>query len=210
VELKAGSTVLAVSDDGDEDVPERLDLVVVEVSLRRVFDGGASFGHRSARRGRRRDICSPAVRGRPTRPDVLNKLAVAAKVRPIGPRQIRHLVASSLLDAGCGLHEVAEQLGHDAATLIRYYIRVSAARRLQATDRIAELMTLLDGQAKPFPNRPDCTTSLLPEAGTSADMHRPKPANFVSGGKRPRPRRRKTDPITRPPVVAVGGHGPAG
>jgi integrase len=84
--------------------------------------------------------------GRPLRPDNLtdrfNQLAVAAGVRPIGPHQIRHLVASSLLDAGYGVHEVAERLGHDPATLMRYYTRINAARRLQATDRIAELMTL--------------------------------------------------------------------
>ncbi|PRY18877.1 tyrosine-type recombinase/integrase [Pseudosporangium ferrugineum] len=83
--------------------------------------------------------------GQPIRPDNLtdrfNQLASAANVRPIGPHQIRHLIASTLLDAGYGVHEVAERLGHDPATLMRYYTRVSAARRLQATDRIAELMT---------------------------------------------------------------------
>jgi integrase len=62
--------------------------------------------------------------GRPMRPDNLtdrfNQLAEAAQVRPIGPHQIRHLIASSLLDAGYGVHEVAERLGHDPATLMRY------------------------------------------------------------------------------------------
>ena len=104
--------------------------------------------------------------GRPLRPDNLtdrfNHLATAAKVRPIGPHQIRHLIASSLLDAGYGVHEVAERLGHDPAILMRYYTRVSAARRLQATYRIAELMTLSDGQTGPPRNRPDDTTRLLP------------------------------------------------
>ncbi|MCU7730372.1 tyrosine-type recombinase/integrase [Actinoplanes sp. KI2] len=70
-----------------------------------------------------------------------NQLSLAAKVRAIGPHQIRHLIASSLLDAGYGVHEVAERLGHDPATLMRYCTRANAARRLQATDRIAELMT---------------------------------------------------------------------
>jgi integrase len=82
--------------------------------------------------------------GRPLRPDNLtdrfNKLAVAAGVRPIGPHQIRHLTASALFDAGYGVHEVAERLGHDPATLMRYYALVSAARRLQASGRIAELV----------------------------------------------------------------------
>ncbi|GAA0452967.1 site-specific integrase [Actinoplanes capillaceus] len=82
--------------------------------------------------------------GSALRPDNLtdrfNKLAVAAGVRPIGPHQIRHLTASALFDAGYGVHEVAERLGHDPATLMRYYTRVSAARRLQASGRIAELV----------------------------------------------------------------------
>jgi integrase len=81
---------------------------------------------------------------RALRPDNLtgrfNQLAVAAGVRPLGPHQIRHLTASSLLDAGYGIHEVAERLGHDPATLMRYYTRVNAARRRQATDDIAKLM----------------------------------------------------------------------
>lgn len=76
-------------------------------------------------------------------------------MRPIGPHQIRHLIASSLLDAGYGVHEIAERLGHDPATLMRYYTRVSASRRLQATDRIAELMTLPQGETGPLQNRPD-------------------------------------------------------
>lgn len=50
---------------------------------------------------------------------IMNQLARAAGVRPIGPHQIRHLLASSLLDAGYGIHEVAERLGHDPATLMR-------------------------------------------------------------------------------------------
>ena len=63
--------------------------------------------------------------GRPMRPDNVtdrfNQLAVAAGVRPLGPHQIRHLIASNLLDAGFGIHEVAERLGHDPGTLMRYY-----------------------------------------------------------------------------------------
>jgi integrase len=112
--------------------------------------------------------------GQPIRPDNLtdrfNQLASAAKVRPIGPHQIRHLIASTLLDAGYGVHEVAERLGHDPATLIRYYARVSADRRLQATDRIAELMTAPGIRPTPLRNWAGCTTSLLPEAGASAEM----------------------------------------
>jgi len=112
--------------------------------------------------------------GQPIRPDNLtdrfNQLAVAAKVRPIGPHQIRHLIASTLLDAGYGVHEVAERLGHDPAALMRYYTRVSAVRRLQATDRIAELMPAPEIQPRALRNWPGCTTSLLTEAGTSAEL----------------------------------------
>jgi len=78
--------------------------------------------------------------GQPLRPDNVthrfNQLAVAAGIRPIGPNQIRHLVASNLLDLGHGIAEVAERLGHDPATLMRYYTRVSATRRRQAADTL--------------------------------------------------------------------------
>ncbi|WP_426513024.1 tyrosine-type recombinase/integrase [Dactylosporangium sp. McL0621] len=61
--------------------------------------------------------------GQPLRPDNLsnrfNQLATAAGVRPLGPHQVRHLLASNLLDLGYGIPEVAERLGHDPATLMR-------------------------------------------------------------------------------------------
>ena len=83
--------------------------------------------------------------GQALRPDNVtsrfNQLAVAAGVRPIGPHQIRHLLASSLLDGGYGIHEVAERLGHDPGTLMRYYSRVNAERSRQATDHIAALIS---------------------------------------------------------------------
>jgi integrase len=70
-----------------------------------------------------------------------NQLAAQAGVRPIGPHQIRHLLASTLLDDGYVIHEVAERLGHDPGTLMRYYTRVDAVRRRQTTDHIAGLLT---------------------------------------------------------------------
>jgi integrase len=86
--------------------------------------------------------------GQPLRPDNVtsrfNKLARAAGVPPIGPHQIRHLLASSLLDAGYGIHDVAERLGHDPATLMRYYTRINAARRRQATEYIARQLLPLE------------------------------------------------------------------
>lgn len=87
--------------------------------------------------------------GQPLRADNVssrfNRLAVAAGVRPIGPHQIRHLLASTLLDAGYGIHEVAERLGDDPGTLMRYYSRVNAARRRQATEQIAGLLDPPEG-----------------------------------------------------------------
>ncbi|MEV4715024.1 site-specific integrase [Micromonospora sp. NPDC049374] len=80
--------------------------------------------------------------GHPLRPDNVtsrfNHLATRAGVRPIGPHQIRHLLASTYLDAGYGIHEVAERLGHDPGTLMRYYTRINATRRQQATEHIAQ------------------------------------------------------------------------
>ncbi|MEU7874544.1 tyrosine-type recombinase/integrase [Dactylosporangium sp. NPDC049140] len=70
-----------------------------------------------------------------------NQLARAAHVRPIGPHQIRHLLASNLLDLGYGIPEVAERLGHDPATLMRYYTRINAHRRQQAAYDLAQLVT---------------------------------------------------------------------
>ncbi|WP_020521679.1 tyrosine-type recombinase/integrase [Catelliglobosispora koreensis] len=82
--------------------------------------------------------------GMPLRPDNLtnqfNKIAKRAGVRPLGPHQLRHRLASSLLDLGYGIHEVAERLGHDPATLMKYYARVSAGRRIRAGQDAARLM----------------------------------------------------------------------
>ena len=99
-------------------------------------------------RGRRKALVSGYMftgrHGQPLRPDNVtdrfNKLAVAAGVRPLGPHQVRHLVASNLLDLGYGIAEVAERLGHDPATLMRYYTRVNAGRRRQSADDLAELV----------------------------------------------------------------------
>jgi hypothetical protein len=82
--------------------------------------------------------------GRPLRPDNVsgrfNRFAVGAGVRAIGPHQVRHLLASSLLDSGYGIAEVAERLGHDPGTLMRCYSRVNAGRRRRTADHIADLV----------------------------------------------------------------------
>ncbi len=115
-------------------------LLLDPVTLGRLLDTKTTFGV-----GAGSPYMFVGRRGGPLRPDNVtgrfNQLAVAAGVRAIGPHQVRHLIASSLLDAGYGIHEVAERLGHDAGTLMRYYTRVNAARRRQATDQIAEFMS---------------------------------------------------------------------
>jgi integrase len=101
--------------------------------------------------------------GQPLRPDNVssrfNQLAAAAGVRPIGPHQMRHLLASTLLDTGYCIPEVAERLGHDPATLMRYYTRVNAVRRQQAADHIADLIAAdgeccVDGASRATLDRP--------------------------------------------------------
>ncbi|GGN88974.1 hypothetical protein GCM10010112_72960 [Actinoplanes lobatus] len=61
-------------------------------------------------------------------------------IEQLVPHQVQHSIASNLIDAGRGIHEVAERLGHDAATLIRCYVCVDAARRLQVAHEIADLV----------------------------------------------------------------------
>jgi len=109
--------------------------------------------------------------GTPLRPDNLtgrfNQLADAAGVRAIGPHQIRHMLVSSLLDAGYSLHEIAERLGHHPATL-RYYTRVHASRRAGAADNAAALLT-----PRPVADVAASSAQFLTLPGcTAADGHR--------------------------------------
>jgi integrase len=50
------------------------------------------------------------------------------------------LLASTLLDAAYGIHEVAERLGHDPGTLMRYYTRVKRRPPRQATGYITGML----------------------------------------------------------------------
>jgi integrase len=89
-------------------------------------------------------ICSPAAVadrcGRTTSAAGSTSSAAAAGVRPIGPHQIRHLLASTLLDTGYSIPRGRRTTRHDPATLMRYYSRVNAVRRRQAADHIADLI----------------------------------------------------------------------
>jgi integrase len=120
--------------------------------------------------------------GQPLRPDNVtsrfNQLAVAAGVRPIGPHQIRHLLASSLLNCGYGIPEVAERLGHDPATLMRYYARVNAARRRQAADHIVGLVA--PGEALAHGDAAPATPMFGVGIGTF-DIERPLPPGDAAG-----------------------------
>jgi integrase len=123
--------------------------------------------------------------GQPLRPDYVtgrfNQLAVAAGVRPIGPHQIRHLLASSLLNCGYGIPEIAERLGHDPATLMRYYSRVNAARRRQAADHIVGLVA--PGEA--FDHGDAAPARLMFGVGIGAfDIEPPLPAGDAAGPSR--------------------------
>jgi integrase len=70
----------------------------------------------------------------------VKRLAVRAGVWAIGPHQVRHLVASSLLDSGYGIAEVAERHGYGRGTSMRYYSRINAVRRRRTADHIADLV----------------------------------------------------------------------
>jgi hypothetical protein len=83
---------------------------------------------------------------------------------------------------------------------MRYYARVSSARRLQATDRIAELMTAPEIQPGLGRNRMGCTTSLLPETGKSAEMRTGWGPERICPAASSRSRGRKTDSKTRLPA----------
>jgi len=82
--------------------------------------------------------------GRPLRPDTVtsrfNRLAVAAGSTRSARIRFGTCSPAALLDTGHGIAEVAERLGHDPATLMRYYSRVNAVRRRQAADHIEDLI----------------------------------------------------------------------
>jgi transposase-like protein len=51
------------------------------------------------------------------------------------------MLVASLLDRGYSLHEIAERLGHDPGTLLRFYARVHGQRRAGLADTAAALVT---------------------------------------------------------------------
>lgn len=79
--------------------------------------------------------------GAPMRPDAINELMAAASRRvgldaPIRPHQLRHAFGSNVADAGGGLDEIAELLGHTSVSSSQVYLHPDPARLREAVERV--------------------------------------------------------------------------
>jgi integrase/recombinase XerD len=79
--------------------------------------------------------------GAPMRPDAINVLMAAASrraglARPVRPHQLRHAFGSNVADAGGGLDEVAELLGHASMSSSQVYLHPDPARLREAVERV--------------------------------------------------------------------------
>jgi integrase/recombinase XerD len=79
--------------------------------------------------------------GAPMRPDAVNELTSACSRRAglrrsVRPHQLRHAFGSNLADAGSGLDETAELLGHAAMSSSQVYLHPDPARLRDAVDRV--------------------------------------------------------------------------
>jgi integrase/recombinase XerD len=79
--------------------------------------------------------------GAPMRPDAINELMAAASRRagvdrPVRPHQLRHAFGSNLADAGGGLDEIAELLGHASMSSSQVYLHPDPARLREAVERV--------------------------------------------------------------------------
>ena len=80
--------------------------------------------------------------GAPMRPDAINELMSACSRRAglgrvVRPHQLRHAFGSNLADAGGGLDEIAELLGHASMSSSQVYLHPDPARLREAIDRVA-------------------------------------------------------------------------
>jgi integrase len=80
--------------------------------------------------------------GAPMPPDAVNALIAAAGWRAgldplVRPHQLRHAFGSNLADAGAGLDEVAELLGHASMTSSQVYMHPDPGRLRAAVERVA-------------------------------------------------------------------------
>lgn len=79
--------------------------------------------------------------GAPMRPDAINELMSGCSRRaglapPVRPHQLRHAFGSNLADAGSGLDEIAELLGHASMSSSQVYLHPDPARLREAIDRV--------------------------------------------------------------------------
>ncbi|HEY3258830.1 MAG TPA: site-specific integrase [Pseudonocardiaceae bacterium] len=79
--------------------------------------------------------------GAPMRPDAINELMSACSRRAglspqVRPHQLRHAFGSNLADAGSGLDEIAELLGHASMSSSQVYLHPDPARLRDAVDRV--------------------------------------------------------------------------
>jgi site-specific recombinase XerD len=79
--------------------------------------------------------------GAPMRPDTVNELMAACSRRAglhrgVTPHQLRHAFGSNLADAGGGLDEVAELLGHVSMSSSQVYLHPDPARLREAVERV--------------------------------------------------------------------------
>lgn len=79
--------------------------------------------------------------GAPMRPDAVNELISgcsrrAGLRREVRPHQLRHAFGSNLADAGSGLDEIAELLGHAAMSSSQVYLHPDPTRLRDAVDRV--------------------------------------------------------------------------
>jgi integrase len=79
--------------------------------------------------------------GAPMRPDAVNELMTACSRRAqlgrtVRPHQLRHAFGSNLADAGGGLDEIAELLGHASMSSSQVYLHPAPARLREAVDRV--------------------------------------------------------------------------
>ena len=80
--------------------------------------------------------------GAPVRPDAVNELMAACSrraglPRAVRPHQLRHAFGSNLADAGGGLDEVAELLGHASMSSSQIYLHPDPGRLRAAVERVA-------------------------------------------------------------------------
>ena len=80
--------------------------------------------------------------GAPMPPDAVNALVAAAARRAgldplVRPHQLRHAFGSNLADAGAGLDEVAELLGHASMASSQVYMHPDPGRLRAAVERVA-------------------------------------------------------------------------